>query len=285
MSSEITKTNGALSTERFTPRNFNELERFAAIVSKSSFVPQAFRGKAGDCMIAVQLGAELGLAPLQALQNVAVIQGKPSVYGDAVLGLIRGSGLCEYFTESVENGVATARTKRKGEVKEEVRTFSEADAKAAGLWGKAGPWKQYPNRMLQMRARGFLARDVYADVLKGIITAEEAMDYPDEAAPKPVAARVIVDKPATATEKHIQHFNEQSEEEGYCRYISAVDSALVRVGMPLEDLVAIVERSRAAMDKDLEKADSGPHKDKDKEQAPPPVEEEDPKSPSMFEEE
>jgi len=102
---------------------------------------------------------------------------------------------------------------------------------------------------------------------------------------RPVAAKVIVEKPATATEKHIKHFHEQSEEEGYCRYISAVDSALVRVGMPLEDLVAIVERSRAAMDKDLEKADSGPHKDKDKEQAPPPVEEEDPKSPSMFEEE
>jgi hypothetical protein len=52
-----------------------------------------------------------------------------------------------------------------------------ADAKAAGLWAKGGPWTQYPKRMLAMRARGFALRNAFADVLRGLVTAEEAGDY------------------------------------------------------------------------------------------------------------
>jgi hypothetical protein len=58
----------------------------------------------------------------------------------------------------------------------ERRTFSVADAKRAKLWFKAGPWTTYPDRMLQMRARGFAIRDVFPDALRGVITAEEAVD-------------------------------------------------------------------------------------------------------------
>jgi hypothetical protein len=54
--------------------------------------------------------------------------------------------------------------------------FSVADAKKASLWGKAGPWQSYPDRMLQMRARGFGLRDKFADALRGLSIAEEAMD-------------------------------------------------------------------------------------------------------------
>ena len=60
------------------------------------------------------------------------------------------------------------------------REFSVLMAKRAGLWGKQGPWTQYPERMLQMRARGNCLRDAFPDVIKGIITKEEADDYPVE---------------------------------------------------------------------------------------------------------
>jgi hypothetical protein len=59
-----------------------------------------------------------------------------------------------------------------------VGRFSVADARAASLWGKAGPWKQYPQRMLQMRARGFALRDDFADLLRGVMSAGEARDIP-----------------------------------------------------------------------------------------------------------
>lgn len=54
--------------------------------------------------------------------------------------------------------------------------FSVMDAKRAGLWTKAGPWQTYPRRMLQMRARSFALRDAFPDVLKGLISVEEALD-------------------------------------------------------------------------------------------------------------
>jgi len=170
----------SVSIEKFQPQSLAELEKLAAMIAVSQFAPKQMAGKPADCAIAIMMGAEIGLAPLQALQNIAVVNGKPSVYGDAVLALIRASGMCEYFTETMSDDgqVATAKTRRKGETAEEVRSFSIEDAKKAQLWGKQGPWTQYPRRMLQMRARGFLARDVYPDCLKGLITREEAEDYP-----------------------------------------------------------------------------------------------------------
>lgn len=185
------------------PSNFSELATFAQMAAKSSMVPQAYRGKAEDIMLAVQLGSELGLAPMQAIQNVAVIQGRPSVWGDALIGLCRASSVCEDIAEKIEgdgdNAVAICTAKRRNSTPVTVR-FSVADAKRAGLWGKVGPWQQYPLRMLQMRARGFALRDAFPDLLKGIITAEEAQDIPTEkrdtfTGPTLEATAVVVETP------------------------------------------------------------------------------------------
>lgn len=166
------------------PASFNELAQFATMAAKSAMVPPSFRGKAEDIMLAVQMGSELGLAPMQALQNIAVINNRPSVWGDALIGLCRASPNCEDIAEKLdgdgENMVATCMAKRRG-ASPVVARFSVADAKKAGLWGKAGPWQQYPARMLQLRARGFALRDAFPDVLRGLISAEEARDMPTEA--------------------------------------------------------------------------------------------------------
>lgn len=163
------------------PASFNELAQFANMAAKSAMVPPGFRNKPEDIMLAVQMGSELGLAPMQSLQNVAVINNRPSVWGDALIGLCRASPLCEDIAERIEgegdNMVAVCTAKRRGATPVTVR-FAVADAKKAGLWGKAGPWQQYPQRMLQMRARGFALRDAFPDLLKGLITAEEARDIP-----------------------------------------------------------------------------------------------------------
>ena len=63
-------------------------------------------------------------------------------------------------------------------IEKTIRYFSVANAKTAKLWGKQGPWTQYPERMLAQRARGFALRDAFPDALKGIITREEAEDIP-----------------------------------------------------------------------------------------------------------
>jgi len=104
-----------------------------------------------------------------------VINGRPALWGDAVIALVRASPLCEYIYETDDGNTATIRVKRRGE-EEQVRSFSMDDAKTAGLAGKQGPWSQYPKRMRQMRARAFALRDVFPDVLRGMPVAEEILD-------------------------------------------------------------------------------------------------------------
>jgi len=171
----------------FAPTNLTEAMQFSEMLSKSQMVPRQYQGKPEDVLVAMQWGREIGLAPLQALQNISVINGKPSVYGDAAMALVQASAVCEGIDETIEgegtaNPVAVCIAKRRGR-SPVVAKFSVEDAKRAGLWGKAGPWQAYPRRMLQMRARGFALRDAFPDVLKGLITAEEAQDFPDEARP------------------------------------------------------------------------------------------------------
>ena len=197
------------------PQSFEQAIKFAEIVAKSDLVPKDFANKPGNVLVAVQMGAELGLAPMQALQNIAVVNGRPAVWGDAALALVRASGLMEYVHESVTAGVATCRIKRRGEP-EATRTFSEADAKRANLWGKGGPWTQYPQRMLQLRARAFALRDVFPDVLRGLAVGEEARDIPAQAtaeiAPQaPVAATVYQPEPQAIEAEVVPQEPAQSE--------------------------------------------------------------------------
>lgn len=182
------------------PQSLDEALRFAEMLSKSSIVPKDFNGNPGNILVAIQWGMELGLQPMQAMQNIAVINGRPALWGDAVIALVRSSPLCEYVYETIDGDVATCRVKRRGE-EEQVRTFSLADAKAAGLIGKQGPWTQYPKRMLQLRARAFALRDVFPDVLRGMPVAEEVMDMPKERDITPTSPKLEQDKPAYTDEQ------------------------------------------------------------------------------------
>lgn len=188
-----------------SPRNFEQALTFSDYLADSDMVPKDFKGKPGNCLIAMQWGAELGLKPLQALQNLAIINGRPSLWGDAVIALVRSSPLCEWVIESDDGNAATCRVKRRGEP-EQSRTFSVEDAQAAGLKGKAGPWTQYPKRMRQMRARAFALRDVFPDVLRGLPVAEEIMDTPTERYMGPVEEV----KPATQARPELPAYSQDA---------------------------------------------------------------------------
>jgi len=184
--SEITLSN---KVQGMIPQTIEQAMNMSTMLAKSQMVPKAYQNKPEDIFVAVSWGLELGLAPLQALQNIACINGKPSVYGDAAMALVQNSSVCENIEEYVEgegtpNPTAVCVAHRKNRTPITAK-FSVEDARRAGLWGKQGPWTAYPKRMLQMRARGFALRDAFPDVLKGLITVEEAADYPDEAKPVP----------------------------------------------------------------------------------------------------
>lgn len=169
--------------------SLDELWRFAQYISKSGFAPKGMEAPE-SIVVAMELGLELGVTPMTAIQNIAVINGRPAIWGDLVLAIVRGSGQLEVFEEWLEQDgrrcdrspttinastSAFCRVKRNGYAPH-TSCFSMMDAERAGLKGKQGPWSQYPTRMLQMRARAFALRDQFGDALKGLLTHEEAQD-------------------------------------------------------------------------------------------------------------
>lgn len=175
-----------ISTQRASTglalQTFDDAFRFAKMVAASEFAPKDFKHKPESCLLAIQHGSEVGLSPMQSLQSIAVINGRPTIWGDAALALVQSSPVCEYVREYFEGEgktlTAVCEAKRRGYPAPTVVRFSVADAEKAGLLGKSGPWSQYRDRMLQLRARGFALRNAFADALRGLITAEEAQDYP-----------------------------------------------------------------------------------------------------------
>lgn len=165
------------------PASLTEAMSLAQMLAKSTMVPAPYRNKPEDILVAIAWGMEVGLGALQSLNGISVINGKPALWGDAALALVRGHPSCAGIREGVEgegdDRHGFCEVTRRGQQTER-RTFSVRDAKKAGLWGKQGPWQQYPDRMLQLRARGFAIRDVFPDALRGVITAEEAQDTPAE---------------------------------------------------------------------------------------------------------
>ncbi|OFS84511.1 MULTISPECIES: recombinase RecT [Oligella] len=176
-----------ITTGGLTPTNLGEAMQLAEILAQSTIVPKDYQRNPGNILVAIQWGAELGLAPMQAMQNIATINGRPSIWGDAMLALVKNApefvSIKEEYVGEADDLTAVCTVKRRsadGSIHEYVATFSMEDAKKAGLLGKQGPWTQYPKRMLQMRARGYALRDMFPDVLKGLRTTEEVRDMPPE---------------------------------------------------------------------------------------------------------
>ena len=184
---EITKPDvqlrviAAAPTFSLVPKDLGQAMELAKIIADSDLAPKDYRGKHGNVLIAVQMGAEVGLSPMASIQSIAVINGKPSLYGDVGKAILLSNGFVieEDDTETIKKqGFASCKITRKGRPPC-VRTFSLENAKVAGLAGKAGPWSTYPERQMAWRAFWFAARDIAADVLKGLSGAEEVIDYID----------------------------------------------------------------------------------------------------------
>ena len=162
------------------PRTVDEAARLSqGLAMGESMVPQLFQGKPNMVLVAILAGMEIGMPPIQALSSFCVINGRVLLWGDAIPALMQRAGhsIDVEITGTGDAIVATATLVRGDTGQKVVRTFSVEDAKKANLWGKKGPWQQYPKRMLSHRARTWVARDGAADALMGLQVSEEVQDY------------------------------------------------------------------------------------------------------------
>ena len=164
------------------PKSLKEAEQLAQLVFDAKLAPKGF-GSPKACLVGILYGMELGLSPMAALQKIALIDGRPTLWGDAAFALVQSSGLLGSFNETIEQHidpstnhlrwVATCSLTRANLKDPITRTFTSDDAKRAGLWQKPGPWSQCPKRMLTIRARAFALRDTFPDILAGLYIREE----------------------------------------------------------------------------------------------------------------
>lgn len=182
------------------PTDIDSAWRLAAAFAASGMLPKSYyedKNYSADAkaFTAMQIGAEVGLNPITAIQSIAVVNGLATLWGDTQKALVLASGKADYVREGYEGEdpfIRTAgnfddkkpnlafkawcETSRDGEVTRQ--EYSVLDAIDAGLWGK-DIWKKHPKRMLRYKARAFVLRDVYPDVLKGLTHSYEEMQGED----------------------------------------------------------------------------------------------------------
>ncbi len=187
------------------PQSLEEIFRVADGVLAGGFAPAALLANKTPAQqksaiaVAIMAGAELGMPPMASLRSFTVIGGRPALFGDGLINVIRRSGRAEHvrtgFTpgkkdEFGDDAIGWCEAKR-GDTSEVSRVeFSVGDAKRAGLWddrerttnrfGKEGPneapWHRYPKRMLAWRAAGYCLRELFGDVLGGLTDEYEARE-------------------------------------------------------------------------------------------------------------
>ena len=142
-----------------------DLQLTADAIAPSDLLPAAYRGKPANVLVAAHLGARYGWDPATSCQLVLVVDGKPTLSGGAMLGLIRQAG----HSVSIQHGdgECVVRGKRADNGDTLETCFTMKEAAQAGL-SKRRAWVQYPQDMLQWRAISRLARGLFSDVLLGV---------------------------------------------------------------------------------------------------------------------
>ncbi len=174
---------------------FEQMWKFCTHLAQGE-LGKGFKNDPTTMIAAMQFGAEIGLNWSQSLSSIMVVNGKPSLYGDSMLGLckVHPDWHEKDFKEAIQGAgdamIAYCQVRR-GTAEPTLQSFSVADAKVARLWGKDGPWTTNPRRMLQMRARSFALRDAFPDVIKGLLEAESQEAQPIEHMPSRTLAESI----------------------------------------------------------------------------------------------
>lgn len=187
MENEIVKVEQMheLSTNVFSSKeNFAELFDIGKMFASSTLVPQTYQGKAMDCTIAVDMANRMGVSPMMVMQNLYVVEGKPSWSGQACTSLITGSGKFKNVKHvyTGEKGADTwgcylqaTRIEDNEIVKGAEVTISMA--KAEDWYSKTGSkWKTMPELMLAYRASAFFARVHIPNALMGVAVEGEVED-------------------------------------------------------------------------------------------------------------
>lgn len=153
--------------------HLSEYLTLADRISKTAMVPSGLRNKPDEILAVVLYGAELGIGPMQALQQINFISGKPSASAELLRALVMGQG--HQFILAANDTVATARCKRKDWAEWQETSFTWDDAVQARITS-GDNWKKYPRAMLSARVTSEACRMFFPDVISGMSYTPEEIE-------------------------------------------------------------------------------------------------------------
>lgn len=185
-----------MSTELTTIQSQKE---YAEILSASNLLPRAYQKQPANVFTAMAMGEALGLKPIEAINSINVIQGKPALSAELMGAMVRRAGHKLRITCTKNPPTATATLIRKDDPDAPFTvTWDEKAAARAGLWMSTPSWQKYPDQMMRARAITEVCRMGAADALSGFYTAEELGGEPqDPLAFSPVVEPVRAPEPET----------------------------------------------------------------------------------------
>lgn len=160
----------------------NSIYKMANMYAKSSMIPANYQGRPENCFVAIELAGRMGVSPILVMQNLLVVQGRPSWAGQACIALVNGCGkfvhdldFVTVGTQDTDDWGCYCRAVRKTDGKElRGAVITLKMAKDEGWYQKNGSkWKTMPEQMLKYRAASFFARTYCPEVLMGFSTADE----------------------------------------------------------------------------------------------------------------
>lgn len=180
-------TRGSMAA--ITGGHLSEFQDWAKVVAVGNTIPDALRGKPADVFITVMHGLDLGLRPMQALNLVYVVKGRPSLSAEGMRSLILDAG--HELEIDADATKATVRARRQGTDRWVEVSFTIEQAKKAKLGG--ANWDAYPEDMLVARATSRLAKRYFPDVTNGLASTEELIDGA-EPTPRPTLAQAAAER-------------------------------------------------------------------------------------------
>lgn len=204
MSQNIATIRSGQRAMSMVPTTFDELQRMARMFVVSGTFKPSYKASderaLAECCIVIQRGLDVGLSPTQAVEGIAIINGKTLIYGDTLTAVLwaHGCKIEKWHDAKGEDCVAYARiTRPDGTVIE--KSFSAKEAKAARLWDSRetvkrkeynsnsykdvpndAPWHRFGERMCEWRAFGFAVKDGASDYSKGLSIVEEMAPHANE---------------------------------------------------------------------------------------------------------
>lgn len=208
VTNEVVKTDEtAIAKEDFNQLQYTNAESMnkayknAAILAKSDLVPDTYKNRPENVLLAIDLASRTGFSLMQVMQNLFIVRGKPGWSGSFCMSAIKSSGQYEWvkYVRVGEEGtdsygyMVQAKSRATGEVINGP-VVDWQTVKAYGWHTKPGSqWKMAPDLMFRYRAAAFFARTECPEVLQGLQTSEELRDTYGNDEPRKPKTRITLD--------------------------------------------------------------------------------------------